>query len=107
MIIEYEKWKYIKGKEKLEIEDSKNVFLKGKNIYDNLPTYFGIWINNDCLSIVTIVSYRTIFYKYYLNTNLSTECDIQEYLEHSKDIEIIDKNEFKEQIDHIKKIFEI
>ena len=107
MIIEYEKCKYIKKTEKLEIEDTKNVFLKGFDKYYNLPTYFGIWINNGCLSIVTIINYSTIRYKHYLNTNLNTECDIQEYLKDNKNVEFIAKNEFKEQIDHIIKIFEI
>lgn len=39
MIIEYEKNKYVTEIKQLEITDSKNVFLKGKNMYDNLPTF--------------------------------------------------------------------
>lgn len=107
MVIEYETSKYVIETKKLEISDTKNVFLKGRNIYDNLPTYFGIWANNGGLSIVTLISYRNISYKYYINTNLSTRCDIQDYLKYSKDIEIISKDEFKEQISHIKTIFKI
>ncbi len=107
MIIEYETSKYLKEKKQLEIEDTKNIFLKGRNMYDNLPTYFGIWANNGGLSIVTITSYRTISYEHYLNTNLSTLCDIREYLRNSKNVEVIEKNEFKEQMDHIRSIFEI
>lgn len=107
MIIEYETSKYLKEKKQLEIEDTKNVFLKGRNMYDNLPTYFGIWVNNGGLSIVTIISYRTINYEYYLNANLSTLCDIREYLRNSKNVEIIGKDEFREQINHIRSIFEI
>ena len=34
MIIEYEKNKYVTEIKQLEITDSKNVFLKGKNMYD-------------------------------------------------------------------------
>lgn len=107
MVIEYETSKFVKEIKKLEISDTKNVFLKGKNILDNLPTYFGIWVNNGGLSIVTIISYRNISYKYYLNTNLPTECDIQEYLKFSEHIEIISKEEFKKQIDIVKEIMEI
>ena len=99
MIIEYEKNKYVTEIKQLEITDSKNVFLKGKNMYDNLPTYFGIWENNGGLSIVTIIRYCIISYKYYLSTNLSTVCDIQEYLKNSNNVEIINKDEFKEQIE--------
>ena len=107
MIIEYEKNKYVTEIKQLEITDSKNVFLKGKNMYDNLPTYFGIWENNGGLSIVTIIRYCIISYKYYLSTNLSTVCDIQEYLRNSNNVEIINKDEFKEQINYIKSIFKI
>ena len=32
MIIEYETCKYISEKQKIEIKDTQNVFLKGKNI---------------------------------------------------------------------------
>lgn len=107
MIIEYETCKYISEKQKIEIKDTQNVFLKGKNMYDNLPTYFGIWLNNGRLSIVTIISYRTISYKSYLNPSLSTKCDIQEYLKYSKDVQVIGKSEFKEQIKHITTILKI
>ena len=107
MIIEYTKSHYIDKKHKIEIEDTKNVFLKGKNIYDNLPTYFGVWLNDGCLSIVTIISYRTINYKSYMNPNISTKYDIQEYLKNSKDVVVIEKNQFKEQINHITKILKI
>ena len=89
MIIEYEKNKYVTEIKQLEITDSKNVFLKGKNMYDNLPTYFGIWENNGGLSIVTIIRYCIISYKYYLSTNLSTVCDIQEYL---RNLELSEKD---------------
>lgn len=107
MIIEYAKNKYVTEIKQLEIKDSKNVFLKGKNMYDNLPTYFGIWENNGGLSIVTIIRYCIISYKYYLSTNLSTVCDIQEYLKNSNNVEIINKDEFKEQINYIRSIFKI
>lgn len=107
MVIEYETSKYVKQTNQIEIADTKNVFLKGRNIYDNLPTYFGIWVNNGCLSIVTIISYRTISYKYYLNTNISTKRDIQEYLKNSNNVEIIEKEQFRELINHIKTILEI
>lgn len=83
------------------------MFLKGKNTLDNLPTYFGIWDNNGCLSIVTIISYRTITYKYYLNTKLPMESDIQNYLKFNDNIEVISKDEFKSQIEFIKEIMEI
>lgn len=107
MIIEYETNKSVKEKQELEIEDTKNVFLKGTNPYDRLPTYFGIWSNNSGLSIVTIISYRTISYQHLLNKNLHTECDIKEYLKSNNNVQVITQNEFKELIQHIRTIFEI
>ena len=83
MIIEYETSKYVKEIHKIEIEDTKNVFLQGKNMWDNQDTFFGIWPNNNGLSIVTIISYRTIAYKHYLSTNLSTTNDIKEYFKNT------------------------
>lgn len=107
MIIEYETGKYVKETKKIEIKDTKNVFLKGNNIFDGLDTYFGIWLNNKRISIVTIISYRTITYKHFLNENLSTLCDIQEYLKHNDNVIIIEKKEFEKQINHVKSIFKI
>lgn len=107
MIIEYETSKYVKEKNKLEIVDTHNVFLNGKNPYDGLDTYFGIWTNKNTLVIVTIISWRTISYKCYLKTSLPTKNDIQEYLEHNKNVKIITKDEFKEQIQNIRSIIDI
>ena len=106
-MIEYETRKFIDEKRQLNIEDSKNVFLKGTNPYDGLPTYFGIWQNNNKLSIVTIISYRNIKYASYLNTSLSTENDIKEYLRYNNNVKVIAKDEFKKQIHHINSILRI
>lgn len=107
MVIKYTTNKFVEEEKEIEIQDTKNVFLEGKNPYDNLPTYFGIWLNDGHLSIVTIISYRTINYECYLNPSLSTKCDIQEYLKDNEDVKVIEKSEFKEQIEHIKTILKI
>ena len=107
MIIEYEKYTMSKENGRIEIENTKNVFLKGNNPFDNLDTYFGIWTNNNGLSIITIISYHTITYKHYMNANLSTICDIQEYLKNNNDVKIIQKEQFEKQINHIRTIFKI
>lgn len=107
MIIKYENNKYVKEMKEFEIEDPKNVFLQGTNPYDGLDTYFGIWKNNNTLVIVTIISYRNISYECWLNTNLYTEGEIKKYLRENNNVKTITKNEFKEQIDHIRSIIEI
>ncbi len=107
MIIEYETSKYVKENQRIEIPDTKNVFLKGKNPYDGLDTYFGIWNNNNTLVIVTIISWRTIYYERYLNTSVYTACNIKKYLEQNENVKVITKAEFKKQIDNIRSIMEI
>lgn len=107
MIIEYEISKYEKEKVQIEIKDTKNVFLKGTNPYDGLSTYFGIWTKEDGISIANITSWRNITYKHYLSKDLSTETEIQLYLQYNNNIEVITKNEFKKEIDHIRSILEI
>lgn len=107
MVIKYKTGRYLSENRKIEIKDTKNVFLKGRNPYDHLPTFFGIWINGNGLSIVTIVSYHTISYKYYFNIKLPTKCDIQNYLQNNDNVKIITKNEFKEQMDHVRSILKI
>lgn len=105
--IKYEKNKFLREKCEIAIEDTKNVFLKGRNPFDNLPTYFGVWVNDGGLSIVTIISYRTIKYRHYLNTKLYTESDIEEYLRNNDNVEVISKDEFEKQINHIQSIFKM
>jgi len=54
MLIEYETSRCITENKKIEIEDPKNVFLKGLSLYEGLTTYFGVWKNANGLSIITI-----------------------------------------------------
>ncbi len=107
MLIEYETSKYVKEKAQIEITDTKNVFLQGKNPYDCLNTYFGIWIKRDGIAIVTITSWRNISYEYSLSKNIYTEQYIKKYLENNKNVKIISKEEFKKEIDHVRSILEI
>lgn len=107
MIIQYEVSKYTKEHKQIEIQDTKNVFLKGTNPYDGLPTYFGIWNNKNTLVIATIISWRTIKYERWLSLSGYTESYIKEYLSQNKNVQVISKDEFKEQIDNVREIFEI
>ena len=107
MIIEYETSKYIKEKQKIAINDTKNVFLQGTNPYDGLSTYFGIWINNNYLVIANLISGRNISYEYTSNKNIYTECDIKKYLESNKNVKVISKDDFTKQLLKVVKILEI
>lgn len=107
MVIEYKTSKYVEENHKIEIEDTKNVFLHGKNLYDGLSTYFGIWTNKDYLVIVTLISGRTINYEYSVNKNISTECDIKKYLEFNNYVDVISKDVFKEQLKKVTSILKI
>ena len=107
MLIEYEVSKYVKEQKCIEIEDTKNVFLKGTNPYDGLNTYFGIWTNSHYLSIVTLISNRSVQYDCTTNKNVYTECDIKKYLSNNNNVSKISKNEFIRQLDNFKMIIEI
>ena len=98
MVIEYEINKFVTEKCKIEIEDSKNIFLKGQNPYDGLSTYFGIWTTEKYIVIATIISNKNISYEYSLDKNIYTTIDIKKYLEFNRNVQVITKNEFKEQL---------
>lgn len=107
MVIEYKPSKVIKMNNKLEITDTKNVFLKGKNPDNWFDTFFGIWPNDRGLVVITIIGWHTIKCKCYLDSNVSTNGDIQMYLENNKDVEIIPKEDFKFQIENMRSVMEI
>lgn len=107
MIIEYEVSNFVKEQKCIEIEDTKNVFLKGINPYDGINTYFGIWSNDNYLSIVTIISNRCISYDCTTSKNVYTECDIKKYLANNKNIKVISKVEFADKLNSIIEKFEI
>lgn len=107
MLIEYETSIYVKEKAQIEIQDTKNVFLQGKNPYDGLNTYFGIWTKKDGIAIVNITSWCNISYEYSLNKNIYTEQYIKKYLENNKNVKIISKEELKKELDHVRSILEI
>lgn len=107
MVIEYEKDKFLKENHQIEIEDTKNIFLQGRNPYDGRNTYFGIWENKNYLVIATLISGRTISYEYSLDKNIYTECYIKEYLKSNNNVDVISKDIFKEELKRIKAILEI
>ncbi len=107
MKIKYTVGTYIKEEKELEIEDTKNIFLQGNNPYDGLNTYLGIWTNEKYLLIITLISGRNIRYEYSTNKNIYTYADIKEYLENNKNVKIISRDEFKEQLQKITSILKI
>ena len=102
MTIEYSIKKYIKETMSIDIVDTKNVFLKGKNIYDNTTTYFGIWDNGEEIVIAILVKNRYIYYTTSKIKSVFTEEDIKEYLSENKNVTVISREEFKENLDRIK-----
>ena len=106
MIIEYTESHYINENHKIEIEDTKNIFLKGKSHYDKLDTYFGIWTNEKYL-IITTISKRNISYNYSLDKNGYTECDIQNFLRSNSDIQKISREQFKKELYNVISKFKI
>ena len=98
MVIEYQVSRYIEENKEIDIEDTKNVFLKGIDPYNGLNTYFGIWSNEECIVIATITSNRCISYEYSLDKSIYTENDIKKYLEKNNNVVAISKDTFVEQL---------
>ena len=107
MIIKYTTSKFINETKTIEIEDTKNIFLQGKNPYDNTNTYFGILENEQYLVIATIISNRSISYSYSTNKSVYTEADIKLYLHNNNNVTKISKDQFQEQLYKIKEIIKI
>lgn len=107
MVIEYEVSNFVNEKRTIDIEDTKNVFLKGTNPYDGFSTYFGIWTNKVYLSIVTLISDRCVSYEYTRNKNVYTECSIKKYLADNRNVKVISKAEFIEKLNNFKEKIEI
>ena len=107
MIIKYKTGNYEYKNNEIEIDDTKNCFLKGTNPYDGLDTFLGIWINNNKLIIAELISYRTISYQCWLSTSLYTESEIIKFCEHSKNVKIILKDDFKLELDRAKAILDM
>lgn len=91
----------------IEIEDFNNLFLKGIDPDNFLPTYFGIWINKSGLSIVTITGFRFVHYEHFNTTDVRTEFRIRDFLIKNINVHNIIKKEFKEQIKNVDLILEI
>lgn len=107
MIIKYNTSKFVKSIGQLEVEDTKNIFLKGRNSFDNTITYFGIWKNQNYLVIVKVLSDRNINYEYSKMGGIYTENYIKTYLEFNNNVSIISREEFKEQLKKLTEKLEI
>lgn len=107
MIIKYKTSEYREVMHEMEIEDDKNLFLQGRNKYDGLNTYFGIWRNKDYLVIATLISGHTISYEYYSMHNICTDNNIEKFMEHSRDVKCISKDEFAKELKRVISILEI
>ena len=100
MIIKYDKTEYSRVTHEIDIPDTKNVFLKGTNPYDGLSTYLGIWTNEKYLVVINMISNRNISYDYSLEKAGNTEMDIKKFLEHSKNVKIISRDEFQKKLNN-------
>ena len=105
--MKYNESKYISKEKTIEIENPRNVFLKGTNIFDGLNTYLGIWINGEYLVKVTIMRSNCVYYEYLQEEYVSPESTINKYLEYNQDITTISREDFEKQLDKLKTIINI
>ena len=107
MTITYKTTEYTEVMHELGIEDDKNIFLLGRNKCDGLNTYLGIWRNKNYLVIATLISGRNISYEYYSMHNISTDKDIEKFMQHTRDVKVIPKDEFETELKRVISILEI
>ncbi len=85
----------------IEVEDTKNCFFKGNDVYRNLTEYLGIWIDNHGLKTVSILNNSAITVDCSLNVNNNTIIDIEYFLKNHKSVQIISKEEFRSQLNRL------
>ena len=105
MIIKYKVEKWMIQEKQIEIKDPMNVFLKGENYLEK--SYFGIWNDKNRIFIISILNGDTIKYYSYSNMDFDVSEYLSQYLRNCEKVEIITKNEFKQQIQNIIKIIDI
>lgn len=85
----------------LEIEDIRNVFLKGRDIHRNTNELLGIWIDKQGLKIVSILNQSAISIDCNRNVSVSTRVDIECFLKNHNNVVEISKEEFRKELNRI------
>lgn len=106
MIIKYKKSKFINEEYEFDVEDTRNCFLQGQSEETNITEYFGIYVTNKYLLIVTIEGKTNIKIDYYNNKNVYTTNDIIEFLRKHNRVETITQKTFRNKLDRILEFFE-
>ena len=104
MIINYQDTMIVTEEKSFEIEDRKNCFLRAVNKNDNRTVYFGSWVNNSRLKVVTIHDRQINFD--YASPSCCNEIDIKKFLQDKTKIEKIDMQTFFNRLEEIKRILE-
>ena len=104
-IINYTKEKLLKEEYKIEIEDTKNVFLKGRTPQKNEEIYFGIWKKSENGNEVTAtIKSRDIKFDYSIYGSIGSIVEIRHFIEANNKIEKISKDKFFKKLDTVKAI---
>jgi len=104
--IHYSKENFIKVECEFEIEDIKNVFLKGQDSF-NRTVYFGMWQNQNGDGITANVEDRKIMFDYSRYGLTGSTVNAKKFLQANKKVEKISKEVFFNKLDSIKKILVI
>jgi hypothetical protein len=100
----YEKSKFVREEHEFEIEDMKNVFLKGRDSSFNRTVYLGIWQNQNGGGVTATIGDREIKFDYSRYGLSESTANIRKFLESNRKVEKISKDLFFEKLDNIKNL---
>lgn len=85
----------------LNIEDTRNCYLKGNDTFDNKINYLGIWTDNIGLKVVEIRSQNMIGFDICQNKSVYTSVDIKKFMERNNNVQVISREFFRKELDRI------
>lgn len=88
-----------------EVEDIKNVFLKGQDKIYNRTVCFGLWQYKAGFKVVTISS-DVITFDHSICSSENTSIDIKKFLQSHNSVEKISQQQFISRLSNVKWIFE-
>ncbi len=85
----------------LEIEDTRNCYLKGNDNLNGITNYLGIWTDKQGIKVVKIMNQITIAIECYKNKSVYTTTDIERFMKNNIRVKVISESEFRTELDRL------
>ncbi len=70
----------------LNVEDTKNCYLRGNDTFNNMLNFLGIWSDKDGLKVVEITNQNIVKFDICKNESIYTSVDIEKFIQHNNNI---------------------